>query len=99
MVIVLAHISFTTTRMELTDGNTLNGVRLLCNSILLNAGRLIADQRVKASPGKSVLKYEVGDEIRLKVKDFTRLSAAFSAEIEAKFSSRLPGAAARQRGW
>jgi hypothetical protein len=87
MILVLdAYFVHRTRTLELKDGNPLNEVRILCNSILLNDGRLAADKQVKLIPEKSILKYEVGDEIRLNVKDFTRLSNAFFAEIEAKFS-------------
>jgi hypothetical protein len=87
MVIVLdAYFVHRTRALELKDGNPLNEVRLLCSSIIENDARLVADKQIKLRPETSVLKYEVGDEIRVNVKDFTRLSDAFFAEIEAKFS-------------
>jgi len=83
------------TGIEGKDGNPLNEVRVLCNSILLNRGRLQVDKLpgwpnsagsgIKLPPEKSVLKLEVGDEVRLTEADFARLSKAFFAELEKRF--------------
>jgi hypothetical protein len=76
--------------MEGKDGNPLNEVRILCNSILINEGKL----QVEKLPGwpnsavanltlpleKSVLKLKAGDEIKLNEADFVRLVQAFFAE-------------------
>src|SRR5205807_2695742 len=77
------------------DGNPLNEVRILCNSILLNQGRLQVDRLpgwpnststgMELPPEKSVLKLKVGEEVRLNESDFVRLSKAFFAELEKKF--------------
>ena len=77
------------------DGNPLNEVRVLCNSILLNRGRLQVDKLpgwpnsagsgIKLPPEKSVLKLDVGDEVRLTEADFARLSKAYFAELEKRF--------------
>src|SRR5256884_7827940 len=81
--------------IEGKDGNPLNEVRVLCNSILLNRGKLQVDRLpgwpnsavagIKLPPEKSVLKLKAGDEIRLSEADFERLSQAFFAELEKKF--------------
>jgi len=81
--------------IEGKDGNPLNEVRVLCNSILLNRGKLQVDKLpgwpnsavagIKLSPEKSVLKLKPGDEVRLSEADFERLSKAFFAELEKKF--------------
>jgi len=77
------------------DGNPLNEVRALCNSLLLNDGKL----QIERQPGwpnsaggsmrlpreKSVLKLDVGDEIKLSEADFARLADAFFAELETKY--------------
>ena len=42
--------------------------------------------RTEAATGKSLLKLQVGDEIRLTEADFVRLSKAFLAEMEKKYS-------------
>ena len=72
--------------MEKKDGNPLNEVRVLCNSIMHNDGRLAADKTIRLDPATSVLKYQVGDPITLDATDFSLLSDAFFAEIEAKYS-------------
>ena len=83
------------TGIEGKDGNPLNEVRVLCNSILLNQGKLQLDKlpgwpnsagpSIKLPPEKSVLKLKVGDEITLSEADFVRLAEAFFAELERKF--------------
>jgi len=81
--------------IEGKDGNPLNEVRVLCNSILLNRGKLQVDKLpewpnsavagIKLPPEKSVLKLKSSDEVRLSEADFQRLSKAFFAELEKKF--------------
>jgi len=82
--------------IEGKDGNPLNEVRVLCNSILLNKGKLQVDKltgwpnsavsSLKLPPEKSVLKLRPGDEVKLSEADFVRLSKAFFAEIKKKFT-------------
>jgi hypothetical protein len=71
--------------MELKDGNPLNEVRILCNSIINNNNKMCTDKTIKFDPAKSVLKYKAGDEIKLNEEDFVRLSDAFFVEIEKKY--------------
>ena len=81
--------------IEGKDGNPLNEVRVLCNSILLNRGKLQVDKLpewpnsavagIKLPREKSLLKLKGGDEVRLSEADFERLSKAFFAELEKKF--------------
>src|SRR5216117_1933396 len=81
--------------IEGKDGNPLNEVRVLCNSILLNRGKLQVDKLpgwpnsavagIKLPPEQSVLKLKPNDEVRLSKADFERLSKAFFAELEKKF--------------
>jgi hypothetical protein len=81
--------------LEGKDGNPLNEVHVLCNSILLNQGKLQVDKlpgwptsagaSVKLVPEKSVLKLRVGDEVQLSQADFVRLASAFFAEIEKRY--------------
>jgi hypothetical protein len=81
--------------IEGRDGNPLNEVRVLCNSILLNQGKLQVEKlpgwpnsavaSLTLPPEKSVLKLKAGDEVRLSEADFARLSKAFFAELEKKY--------------
>lgn len=78
------------------DGNPLNEVRILCNSILHNNNIMTANNvgsmaafagldTIKSDPTESVLKYRVGDKIKLNEADFLRISKGFFAEIERKY--------------
>jgi hypothetical protein len=71
--------------LEGKDGNPLNEVRLLCNSILRNDNVLCADKTIRFKPEASVLKLQVGEEIRLDQADFRLIFGAFFAEIEKKY--------------
>lgn len=78
------------------DGNPLNEVRVLCNSILLNHGKLQVEKLptwpnsavagLTLPPETSVLRLEPGDEIRLNAEQFARLSRAFFGELEKKYA-------------
>ncbi|MGH2632336.1 MAG: hypothetical protein ACRDG3_02895 [Tepidiformaceae bacterium] len=97
MVLLLDYLFVHRLRMvEGKDGNAMNEVRVLCNSILNNKGILTADNvgdttafaglnALKLSPEKSILKYRPGDQISLTEADFRRLSAAFFEQIEQRF--------------
>jgi hypothetical protein len=67
------------------DGNPLNEVEMLCDSLMNNGGVLHASTVIKVIPAQSVLKLQFGDPIRLTQEQFERLSAAFFAELEHKF--------------
>ena len=71
--------------IEKKDGNPLNEVRMVCNSMMNNNNMMCADKTIKFDPAKYVLKYRVGDEIKLNEADFILLSSAFFAEIESKY--------------
>jgi hypothetical protein len=75
-----------TRAIEGKDGNPLNEVRMLCNSILRGQNVFTADKSIKYKPEESVLGYNVGDQITLDLTGFRRLSAAFFDEIEKRFT-------------
>jgi len=52
---------------------------------MMNNNRMGTDKTIKLDPAKSVLKYRVGEEIKLKEADFMLLSSAFFAEIASKY--------------
>jgi hypothetical protein len=67
------------------DGNALNEVRVLANSMMLNDDKFAADTQIKLDPAKSILGYKVGDPIRLGESDFTKLAESFFTEIERRY--------------
>lgn len=71
--------------MEGNDGYPLSEVRVLCNSLMLHDGRLCADKPIKLNSSASVLKLQVGDEVRLNEDEFRALADAFFTGIEAKY--------------
>jgi hypothetical protein len=79
------HFVHRTRGKEGKDGNALNEVRMLANSLMNNGGVLAADKTIKYDAAKSVLGYNIGDEIKVDETGFTRLATAFFAEIEKKF--------------
>src|SRR4051812_6964826 len=67
------------------DGNPLNEVELLSESLMNNDGVLRGNNVVKFVPERSVTGLEPGERIRLSADEFERLAGAFLAELEAKF--------------
>ena len=67
------------------DGNPLNEVELLSDSLMNTGGELRGNNVVKYTRDGSVLKLEPGERIRLCAAQFERLAKAFFAEIEARF--------------
>jgi hypothetical protein len=67
------------------DGNPLNEVELVTESVMDNDSVLRGNNVIKLDPQRSVLKLELGDRISLSREQFERLSKAFLAELEAKF--------------
>ena len=73
--------------LELKDGNPVNEVRVLCNSIMHNHHKLLEDSQIRLDPAKSVLGLKTGDDIRLTAPGFKRLADAFFNEISAKYQT------------
>ena len=67
------------------DGNPLNEVELLSESLMNNDGVLRGNNVVKFVPERSVTGLEPGQRIRLGADEFERLARAFLADLEAKF--------------
>jgi hypothetical protein len=87
MIIVLdSYFTYRTRAVELKDGNPLNEVRVMASSMLSNGEIMMADSTIKLNPAKSVLKYEIGDKIRVTEQDFQLIAKAFFDEIEVKFA-------------
>ncbi|WP_344649842.1 hypothetical protein [Cryptosporangium japonicum] len=79
------HFVHRTRTLEKKDGNPLNEVRVVAMSLLSNGGVMGTDKAIRLDPATSVLKLRVGDPIALREADFLALSAAFFADLEAKF--------------
>ena len=81
--------------IEGKDGNPLNEVRVLCNSLMFNEGNVQVEKlpgwpnsavsSLQLPPGNSVLGLKAGDDVKLSEDDFVRLSKAFFAEIKKKY--------------
>ena len=67
------------------DGNALNEVELIADSLMNNRGVFQGNNVIKYVPESSVLKLRAGDAIRLKAADFEMLAAAFFDELKSKF--------------
>jgi hypothetical protein len=76
-----------TRNLEGKDGNPLNEVRVLCNSVMHNGGALVGDKQIKLKPETSVLGYSVGDPIEVDEHGFERLADGFFTEIESRFGA------------
>ena len=86
LVLVLDHSFMHRARgQEGKDGNPMNEVRVLSNSILDNDARLLADKQIKLKADTSVLGLEVGDEIVLDRDSFAQLADAYFKAIEQAF--------------
>jgi hypothetical protein len=68
------------------DGNPLNELELLTESLMNNDGILRGNNVIKYVPETSVLQLRIGDRIRLTAAQFEGLAKAFFAEIESKFT-------------
>lgn len=86
MVLVLDQLFVHRLRtVEGKDGNPLNEVRVLCNSIGQHDGVMTPDSGIKLVPERSVLKLQPSKAIALREADFAALSSAFFAEVERRF--------------
>jgi hypothetical protein len=67
------------------DGNPLNEVELMADSLITNEGVLRGSTVIKLIPAESVVQLEVGDRITLSASQFEQLSQAFFRELETRF--------------
>ena len=69
------------------DGNPLNEVELICESLMNNNGIFRAGNVIRYIADDSVVRLNIGDQIRLSVGEFERLSSTSFDELERKFLS------------
>lgn len=67
------------------DGNPLNEVRILCDSLFNNKGVLLVDSGIQYKEEKTVLGVPLGGEIMLTFAHVKTLSDAYFCEIEKRF--------------
>ena len=67
------------------DGNPLNELEMVAESLMNNNGQMIASKVIKMIPDQSILKLQVGDTIALTLDEFERLSSAFFEDLQRKF--------------
>jgi hypothetical protein len=72
------------------DGNPLNEVELISESLMNNNSVMVKSNVIKLVPDQSVVKLKVGDPIQLTEEQFERLVAAFFEDLK-----RVPVGAAR----
>jgi len=63
--------------MESKDGNALNEVRILANSVASADGTFQLDKTIKYDPAKSILSYKIGDKVSLSADEFPPFSSVF----------------------
>jgi len=69
-----------------SDGNPLNELHLICDSIMRDGGLFRTDPAIDYAPEKSILKFQAGDDVHLTADDFRRLSAGVFIELDEKFA-------------
>ena len=67
------------------DGNPLNEIELLADSLMNNDGVLLGNNVIKYVTEQAVVKLKIGDSIKLTETEFEQLAAAFLAELNTKF--------------
>jgi hypothetical protein len=67
------------------DGNPINELELIADSLMSNAGTFRGNNVIKYVPESSVLRLEAGDTIKLSLDDFERLADAFFDELKRRF--------------
>jgi hypothetical protein len=86
MILALDHMfQYRLRNAELKDGNPLNELRMLANSLMEGGGVLLADKTIKYDAAKAVAEIAVGQEIELDVDTFERFARAVLGEIEKKY--------------
>lgn len=72
--------------VEGKDGNPLNEVRVIADSLMANGGIFTLNGAIRMKPEASVLGYAPGDEIAVDEDGFRRLADRFLTEIETRFA-------------
>lgn len=68
--------------LEGDDGNPMNEVRVVADSLMRNAGTLRVEGPITWPARRTVLGFAVGDEVEITADGFERLAAAYLTAIE-----------------
>jgi hypothetical protein len=85
--VVVLHTWFGHRRRELEggDGNPMNEVRVIADSIVDNDAVLRVEGPITWVPERTVLRLDVGDDVQITANGFERLTAAYLAAIESTY--------------
>ncbi len=85
--VVVLHTWFGHRRRELEgdDGNAMNEVRVIADSIVDNDSVLRVEGPIAWVPERTVLRLAVGDDVQVTANGFERLTAAYLAAIESTY--------------
>jgi hypothetical protein len=87
LVIALdSHFVHRSRGQERKDGNAMNEVRVLVNSIQQHDSIMTAEKGIRLDAARSVLGIEYGERIRIDADGFERLAGAFLEALEATYS-------------
>lgn len=87
MVIALdSHFVHRSRGQERKDGNAMNEVRVLVNSIQQHDSIMTAEKGIRLDAARSVLGIEYGDRVSIDRTGFERLAGAFLEAVEATYS-------------
>jgi hypothetical protein len=87
LVIALdSHFVHRSRGQERKDGNAMNEVRLLVNSLMRHDGIMTPEKGIRLDPARSVLGIEYGERIRVGADGFERLAAAFLDALQATYA-------------
>lgn len=87
VVMLQASFQHRSRQFEGSDGNPLNEVRMLSESILANSSILEIDKTIEYEPSHSVLGLPIGSDICPSEAEFERLSEAFFEELTRRYAA------------
>ncbi len=74
--------------LEGADGNPMNEVRVVADSVVSNESIVRVEGPISWDPRRTVLGLAVGDEVEVTADGYERLAAAYLAAIEATYGER-----------
>ena len=88
VVVLDAWFGHRSRELEGDDGNPMNEVRVVADSVVANDGVVRVEGPISWVPQRTVLGLAVGDEVEVTADGYERLAAAYLAAIEATYGER-----------